>query len=114
MARVGVVKAAQTLAFVEGNAPAIPVRTDLAAASHQAGKAEADVGRDIGAHAEPFAHRGLLAVFRGWSVMVALGRAKLEVRSLKLEVVVLCGLLDCLWGGLFGLAATTCRGPTGD
>ena len=98
VAGVGVVKAAQAFAFIEGDAPAIPVRANLAAAAHQAGKAEADVGRDIGAHAEQFAHRGLLAVFRGWSVMVALGRAKLEVRSLKLEVVVLCGLLDCVRG----------------
>src|SRR6266481_1572412 len=44
-ARLRVVKGAAALAVVEGNAPAVAVRTALATAPHQPGKAEADIGR---------------------------------------------------------------------
>src|SRR5260370_33165151 len=54
-ARLRVVKAAAALALVKGDAPAVGMRPALAAAPHQPGKAEADVGRHIGAHAQEFA-----------------------------------------------------------
>src|SRR5690349_4114218 len=53
-----VVEAAAPLAFVERDAPAVAMRTGLVAPAHQPGEAEADVGRDVGAHAQKLAHAG--------------------------------------------------------
>ncbi|MNL40332.1 hypothetical protein D3C87_1626750 [compost metagenome] len=47
-----VLEQAQTATFVEGDTPAVTVRTGTPATLHQPGKAEHDVGRDIGAHAQ--------------------------------------------------------------
>lgn len=47
-----VLKQTQATALVEGNAPAIAMRTGAAATLHQPGKAEDNVGRDVGAHAQ--------------------------------------------------------------
>ena len=52
----GILEGAKTPPLIEGDPPAILVGTGLAAPQHQPGKAEADVGRHIGAHAEQFAH----------------------------------------------------------
>src|SRR6266851_10235115 len=49
-ARLRVVKGAAALAVVEGDIPAVAVRAALATAPHQPGKAEADIGGDIGIH----------------------------------------------------------------
>ena len=47
-----VLEQAQATAFIEGNAPAIAVRACTPATLHQAGKAEHNIGRDVGAHAQ--------------------------------------------------------------
>ena len=60
-----VVEGAAALVLVEGDAPAIGMGPGLPAAAHQPGEAEDDVGRDIGAHAEKFAHGG--RVEPGWA-----------------------------------------------
>src|SRR6266566_7142571 len=49
-ARLRVVKGAAALAIVEGDAPAVAVRAALATTTHQPGKAEADIGGDVGIH----------------------------------------------------------------
>jgi hypothetical protein len=46
-----VVEAAAPLSVIEGDAPAIGMRTGLTASAHQASEAEADIGRNIGIHA---------------------------------------------------------------
>lgn len=51
-ARRRVLEQAQASAFIEGDAPPVAVRTGAAAALHQPGEAEHDIGRDIGAHAQ--------------------------------------------------------------
>jgi len=58
-ARLRVVKSAATLAVVEGDAPAIAVWAALAAAPHQPGKAETDIGRDVGIHSQELAQGSL-------------------------------------------------------
>ncbi|MCY1424405.1 hypothetical protein D9M71_401490 [compost metagenome] len=52
----GVLEQAQAAAFIEADAPAIAVRAGAAAALHQAGEAEDDIGGDVGAHAKQFTH----------------------------------------------------------
>ena len=47
-----VLEQAQAPAFIEGNAPAITMRASTPAALHQAGKAEHNISRDVGAHAQ--------------------------------------------------------------
>src|SRR3954449_11119371 len=51
-----VVEAAASLAIIEGDAPAVGMRTGLTAPAHQAGEAEADIGRNVGVHAQKLAH----------------------------------------------------------
>src|SRR5689334_6498484 len=51
-----VVEAAASLAVIEGDAPAVGMRSGLAAPAHQAGEAEADIGRYVGVHAQKLAH----------------------------------------------------------
>src|ERR1700761_7808540 len=60
-ARIGVVERAAPLVFIERDAPAIAMGRRMAAAPHQPGEAEADIGRDIGTHAEEFAHAPTLS-----------------------------------------------------
>src|SRR3954471_14003821 len=58
-----VVEAAAPLAVIEGDAPAIGMRTGLTAPAHQASEAEADIGRNIGIHAQKLAHVKALREF---------------------------------------------------
>jgi len=52
VARRGIFKSAAALVFVKGDAPAVPMRPGAPAALHQAGKTEADIGRDVRAHTQ--------------------------------------------------------------
>ena len=51
-ARRRVLEQTQAPAFIEGDAPAVAMRTGTAATLHQPGEAEHDIGRHIGAHAQ--------------------------------------------------------------
>ena len=54
-----VVESATALSFIQRNAPAILMRPGGAAALHQSGKAETDVGRHIGIHSQQFAQAAI-------------------------------------------------------
>ncbi|MNY30548.1 hypothetical protein D3C86_1646610 [compost metagenome] len=47
---------AQAAPFIEADTPTVAMRPGAAAAAHQPGKAENDIGGHIGAHAEQFTH----------------------------------------------------------
>ena len=53
----GIVEGARRAALVKGDAPAVAMRADAAAAPGEAGEGKANVGRDIRAHSKQFAHR---------------------------------------------------------
>ncbi|CSG26188.1 Uncharacterised protein [Shigella sonnei] len=49
-------KCATAFTFVKGNAPAIFMWPGSTTTLHQTGETKADIGRDVGAHPEQFAH----------------------------------------------------------
>src|SRR4051794_5140922 len=54
-ARLRIVKCAAALPFIEGDPPAVGVRTAVATAPHQPSKTEADIGGDVGVHSQQLA-----------------------------------------------------------
>src|SRR5690606_17824113 len=93
---VGIVKTAHPFTFIESDAPAILVWAGVAATASQAGKAETEIGRGVGAHGQQFTHgwRYPRPCFRVYSLVSRLANSLiycLPLRTLTKAPVCRCG-----------------------